>query len=597
MMLTLVVPLAAFSKGGPPDGKGGGGGKNSGTTVGTPDRVDYGDIFGDLIHIYRHEETGQPIYAQRWVELPADPDLQMDNGERGYGWGYCAIVYTDVVLDVDGNPTQIPFAPYSCDLDTAALADDLADLAAGEAAILAAELDTDDLTDDEFAELVAGLTVELAAELAADLIVEVDYFGRLNGARTRENNLRMHFDEVISNINQAVALKLGPVGRLMLEFCETWEYDLNFEKVCTSYAWSTIDSPMESLGLFTRLNRYGHFATDPLEEDLFWHGDPALYDEAVPSYPTHPALTVEDFQKFADAGLLHLLPDGIDCEYIGEDPDGHFECAALEAEDFGPEALEPEDFDSSAVYLGAAASKTGWVTVDLLQYLNRFLRISVATVDPNEGDVPPSSYAPVNSLPALYEDCWSSDQVPEYMGPEDEDDPLPTEDLDYDLSCKECNADGTAGDDASCPSAPPVNADLYVKMKERFMDFEKSAYTRGTRPNVDNAEASLIMPFTLHSVGLPTFLDGKFSAPQTVDLLDWIDIPNPLVWIDDDPNDPDDVADYDYGSNIRNYVIGANDAARSIEFIHNFEVPDDLYCKYLDADHPLFAIVECPPVE
>ena len=111
MMLLLVVPLAAFSKGGPPDGKGGGGGKNSDTTVVT---TDYGDIFGDLIHIYRHEVTGQPIFAQRWVEMPAEIE--------GYGWGYCAIVYTDLVLDAAGYPTRIPFAPDSCDLDTAAKA-------------------------------------------------------------------------------------------------------------------------------------------------------------------------------------------------------------------------------------------------------------------------------------------------------------------------------------------------------------------------------------------------------------------------------------------------------------------------------------------
>lgn len=585
MMLTLVVPLAAFSKG-PPPGKGGG--KGGGTVV-TPDQVDYGDIFGDLIHIYRHEVTGQPIFAQRWVELPRE--------EPGYGWGYCAIVETDLVLDDDGYPThsgyptRIPFAAYSCDLDTAAIAVPLAD-------DFVAGLDTEVWTDEDIETLAAGL----AAGLAADMIVEVDYFGRLNGARTRENNLRMHFDEVISNINQAVRLKLGPAGRLMLESCATWEYDPTdptLENVCTSYAWSTIDSPMESLGLYTRLNRYGHLATDPLEEDLFWHGDPALYDGAVPPYPTHPALTETDFDKFVAAGLGHLLP-------------------ATTNVDFGPEALTAKDFDSSAIFLGAAGSKTRWATVDLVQYLNRFLRISVATDDPN-GALPPSSYEPVESLPALYEDCWSKSVEPDYQGEdvEEGEDPPAVDDLVYD-ECITCTADEVGNsDNTSCLTLKdadgdpiyPDNSDLYAKMQERFMNFANAGYTRANRPNVDD---TLIMPFkgilegSLYSYIDPDYPElgielastleyfgGAFSAPQTVNLLEWMDIPNPLELNSGG-------TDFDYGSNIRNYVIGANDALRSIEFIHNYEVPADLYCMYLvDPDHLLWDLAgfDCPTTD
>ena len=139
------------------------------------------------------------------------------------------------------------------------------------------------------------------------------------------------------------------------------------------------------------------------------------------------------------------------------------------------------------------------------------------------------------------------------------------------------------------------------------MNFEESAYTRGIRPN---AEAALIMPFkgilngSLYDeedgMTLATtlkYFDGDFSAPQAVNLLEWIDIPNPLEWIVDIV--PEN-SDYDYGFNIANYVIGANDAARSIEFIHNYEIPADLYCKYLvDPDHPLWNLdgFDCPTVD
>ena len=85
--------------------------------------VGCGDVFGDLIHILRDAETGQPILAQRWIELPGEV--------QGYGWGYCPIA-----VDAAGN--EIGFLPYTCD----------------------------------------------AVNPVA--VVAVDYFGRLNGGRTKE---------------------------------------------------------------------------------------------------------------------------------------------------------------------------------------------------------------------------------------------------------------------------------------------------------------------------------------------------------------------------------------------------------------------------
>jgi len=101
---------------------------------------DQGDVFGDLVHIKRDAITGQPILQERWVE--------MEGG--ALGWDYCPI-------PVDSAGVEIPFAPLSCDPDPA----------------------------------------------QASRLVEVDYFGRLSAARTKERNQRMHFDEVIVNINGA----------------------------------------------------------------------------------------------------------------------------------------------------------------------------------------------------------------------------------------------------------------------------------------------------------------------------------------------------------------------------------------------------------
>jgi len=162
----------------------------------------------------------------------------------------------------------------------------------------------------------------------------------------------------------------------------------------------------------------------------------------------------------------------------------------------------------------------------------------------------------------------------------------------YDEICYVCNADGTSeGADAACE--PPVNANLYAKMQERFMNFGASDYSRNT--SLATAEDTLILPYKLDYVGQiyldGDYLNGAFSAPQPTDLLDWIDIPNPLEWIVAD-------ADYDYGFNIANFVIGTNDALRSIEFIHNYAVPADLYCEYLDPeDTASILFFNCPTID
>ena len=61
-----------------------------------------------------------------------------------------------------------------------------------------------------------------------------------------------------------------------------------------------------------------------------------------------------------------------------------------------PQALAMPDFIIATSFLGGAADKTGRITPDLVQYLNRFLRIPVAT---------PMTEAPFQTLPALIRDA------------------------------------------------------------------------------------------------------------------------------------------------------------------------------------------------
>ncbi len=412
MCLALVLLVSAMPAIAQEHGESGGGG--------------CGDVFGDLIHITRDSTTGQPILAQRWIELPAEVP--------GYGWGYRPIAVT-----ADGQ--EIPFLPYTCDLDI----DPESDNYVGEP-------------------------------------VEVNYFGRLNGGRTKPRNNRMHFDEVISNIKAGMMVKRGPAGRLMIG------YDCQDVGKPPCDEWATVDSPMENMGLYVRLMKFGHLAADPYEIDIWAHGDPKL--------PTqfHPALGEEDWPKFHNT-VKHMLPsDGDNPEYCwdktdyepftdtdgdtfwdppepfididgdgewdsnepftdldplvfreGEDPewvdggvyvDGQWDAGEYFNDTNGNgvpdeftflcadrENLDNRDFVSVAAFLGAAASKTGKVTWDLVQYWNRILKVTKT----NEYTGP----LPLNTLPALYRDCWE--------GPDPEDPPEEggVPDPDY-LPAEEC---------------------------------------------------------------------------------------------------------------------------------------------------------------
>ncbi len=438
-VVVLGVPVVAQGSGGGSGGHGGGSGGDAGG-------IGCGDVFGDLIHVLRDVETGQPILAKRWIELPRET--------QGYGWGYCPIA-------VDPYGDEIPFLPYTCD----------------------------------------------PADPTA--VVAVDYFGRLNGGRTKEKNSRMHFNEVISTIKEAGYIKQDPAGRLLLGF----DCAVNGGGQIKCAEWAAIDSPMESLGLYTRLMKYGHLQTDPNEVDIWSHGDPAQGAQY------NPALGPEDWPKF-HSSVRHLLPAGGNvgsCFLAG----GTFVTTCAQ-----PESLDHRDFVRAASFLAGAANKTGDITVDLVQYMNRILKIAQDTE---------ATAATPDTLPALVRDCWDSIEDPPSPS---EDDPV-LEDPPY-LPVEECTLTEA---DSTVP-----NWDLFADVREQFVDFSATEYER---PDWRNEQLLIIVPISATG----------FEIQDGVPLLGYLDFRNPLLG---------------FGVDIDGFVKAASDGVRTIELIHNYEVPVDL---------------------
>lgn len=429
-MMMLLTPVTSFAA---EDGSGGGSHSGSGAGSGSGsggggDGKDSG--CGDVL--------GDLIHIKRHA-LTGQPILQkrwIEFPQDTYGWGYCPIPVTAVGEEID-------FVDLSCD------------------------------------------------PIDADAVVEVDYFGRLSGGRTKERNNRMHFDEVISNIKAAELVRQDKTGRLRLGY----DCTPNTDGAIRCAEWSTIDSPMENLALYTRLMKYGHLQTDPMEVDTFSHGDPAA------GVQYHPALGAEDWGKFG-GGVLHLLPGGAkgapaDC--FGQNFNA--DCAA-------PESLNNRDFVRSTSFLGGAASKDGKMTADLIQYMNRILKITQETE---------TTAANPDTLPALIRDCG-----------DDWENPLPPD------QCAILEA--TPG--------MPAPAD------ERFVNFGKTRYIR---ENWRDKSLKVLAPLG----------SGFWLETRDVQLLDWLAFINGEV---------DDSA----VRNIPGFISAAADGLRAIQFVHNYEIPEDL---------------------
>lgn len=395
-----------------------------------------GDLFGDLIHVKRDATSGVPILQKRWVAGPKDV----------YAWAYCPIA-------VDANGNELGFLPDSCDVDP-----------------------------------------------ATGTAVAVDYFGRLSAGRTKERNIRMHFDEVIDKIKGSQAVSRDQTGRLMLgTSCSSVT-----PEAATCFEWTLVDSPVENIALYHRLMKYGHFRTDPAELDTSAHGDPTT----LPQY--HPALAAADLLKFTGATRA-LLPGA--CEGTA--------C-------YAPEPLSPADFVLATSFLATGADKDGKITVDLVEYVNRILKIPVAT---------PESAAALVTLPAKIRDCGS------------------------DPAAQEPNV-------ALCPVADAAPG-LPAPANERFVDFGPVSYLRSAS---FDATVPVLKPASTLGLNtgrqmavmaiMKTTLDDVWVVDPVVRLLEYLEARNGLAT--------------SAGTNVTGFVNAGNDALRCIEFVHNYAVPLDL---------------------
>lgn len=425
-----------------------------------------GDVFGDLIHIRRDPISGQAILEKRQVLLPQDV----------LGYAYCPIPVT-------ASGAEIPLVDLSCDVDPAYL----------------------------------------------DQVVELDYFGRLSAGRTKERNLRMHFDEVIEKIKMAQAVSRDVAGRIKLGYgCTVVDGEPEFAS-CTE--WDEVDSPLENLSLYHRVMKYGHIQTDPGEVDTWAHGDPAT----LPQY--HVALAKEDWAKF-DEPLRRLLP------VRPGNPAAADACFANVVACVAPQVLETQDFPLAASFLGAAADKHGQVTVDLVQYINRILRITCGDTGPTKAwctKPTESAMTPLNSVPALIRDCY---------------DP----------------ATGAPG--ASCriyPADQPVStfegtvipAASGFPANERFVQF-------GSTPRGTGGEQKVV----------PATYDRKDWFGATYRGLQPVPATGSMQWAVGDTYMLDYLAfanaDAAEGSDVTGFVNAAKDAVRTVEFVHEYAVPVNL---------------------
>lgn len=305
----------------------------------------------------------------------------------------------------------------------------------------------------------------------ANAVVAVDYFGRLSGGRTQERNLRMHFDEAIRGIQSAETVTLDEASRLRLGT------DCTSVGVCAS--WRSIDSPQENLALYRWVMKYGHIQTDPAEVDTAMGGDPA----AGTQY--HPALSGSDWAKFMSP-VTDLLPRSS----AGQCFSGGFNAACA-----APQALTSIDFFLAGALLSGAADKTGRMTPDLVQYMNRILKITEDT---------PETLKTVNTLPALIRD-----------------------------------------DNGTIAPAP---AGLAWPANELFVDFSAATYLRSdwfaTSVSVIQESAGVFVPTTVNLTTWLNFINGPMTKRASA---------------------------------LPAFLASSSDALRTVQFIHEYAVPADLW--------------------
>jgi hypothetical protein len=202
--------------------------------------------------------------------------------------------------------------------------------------------------DDFNPELEDACAVQTAS---TDFLQEVK-FGRESVSRAPATVIDKSYAEALKAINLALpscgdsrAIKLDPAGRITL--C------LATETIPVTYAWKTIDAPLENLGLYRAAMTSGCFG--PVSEEK-------IGEEGV-RIPVTTELCGGD-----------PLPEGCENDAISNLNNaglGHLVCSGTL-----PNRVTKEDLLSAAVFLAAGADKGSPVTLDEIINVNNYLYIN-----------------------------------------------------------------------------------------------------------------------------------------------------------------------------------------------------------------------------
>ena len=252
--------------------------------------------------------------------------------------------------------------------------------------------------------------------LWTELIQDV-HFGRLNIARSPEAVLQSSFDEAISTINQALQIELDSSGRLLLT--RTTESELYVDPTTglpyfTEEFKKAIDSPLENLSLYVKLLKDGHLVTpaderEPIDRSLNG-GIPLSKLVELADGPSKELRPTIDIAKLREWGMDYLV-DVTEVEYYTYYETSYTEdCTAIErtlvTSEFSCEYLEIEEIDdcgnatlcsgpyigiltdtgstpsgddylAAASFFASAADKTGYLTEDMIVYLNSIIGLNL----------------------------------------------------------------------------------------------------------------------------------------------------------------------------------------------------------------------------
>jgi len=195
-------------------------------------------------------------------------------------------------------------------------------------------------------------------ELSADFLQEVK-FGRESVSRAPATVIDKSYAEALKTINLAAvscsdsrAIKLDPAGRISLCIAQEGTgtsagMPSNAPRIgqaaAVTYAWKTIDAPLENLGLYRAAMTSGCFG--PVSEEK-------VGEEGVRIIVT---------TALSDVAKGYLNASGL----------GHLVCSGLP-----PNPVTKADMLSAAVFLAAGADKSSPVTLDEIINVNNYLGVN-----------------------------------------------------------------------------------------------------------------------------------------------------------------------------------------------------------------------------